>query len=147
MVATELLRKGLLQGLQVHGVDVAAAIEQRRYIPLDVAETLSTFMVINLPDPVRFFKVGGDLITATARAAKGGHPPGAAGSGLAPVLWAQNKTDAAIQLERLWDEIAKTYEVDILCGYVLTGLQREQQGHIYERICAEHSAVRSQNGP
>jgi hypothetical protein len=30
-----------------------------------------------------------------------------------------------------------------LCGYVLTSLQREQERHIYERICAEHSAVRA----
>jgi hypothetical protein len=42
------------------------------------------------------------------------------------------------------DEVAKTREVDILCGYLLTSFQREQEGHIYQRICAEHSAVLSQ---
>src|SRR5271169_6297452 len=60
VVATESHRKSLLQRLQAHGVDSAAAIEQGRYIPLDVAETLSTFMVNDLPDPVRFFKIAGD---------------------------------------------------------------------------------------
>jgi len=29
-------------------------------------------------------------------------------------------------------------------GYVLNSFQREQESHIYERICAEHSAVSSQ---
>jgi hypothetical protein len=31
--------------------------------------------------------------------------------------------------------------LDILCGYVLNSFQREEENHIYERICAEHSAV------
>jgi hypothetical protein len=34
--------------------------------------------------------------------------------------------------------------LDILCGYVLNSFQREKGSHIYERICAEHSAVRFQ---
>ena len=50
----------------------------------------------------------------------------------------------AIQLERVWDELAKKYDADIMCGYVLNSFQREQESHIYERICAEHSAVCSQ---
>ena len=61
----------------------------------------------------------------------------------APILWAQGKADAAIQVEHLWDEIARKHEVDILCGYVLNSFQREQESHVYERICAEHSAVYS----
>ena len=56
-------------------------------------------------------------------------------------MWAEGKGDAAIQLEHLWDEMAREYDVDILCGYVLSDFQREQESHIYERICAEHSTV------
>ena len=144
VVATESHRESLLQRLQAHGVDTAAAIEQGRYIPLDVAETLTMFMVDNLPDPVRFLKVAGGLIAAAAKTAKGEHPRVAACGECAPVLWTQGKADAAIQLEHLWDEIAKTYDVDILCGYVLNSFQREQESHIYKRICTEHSAVCSQ---
>jgi DNA-binding NarL/FixJ family response regulator len=144
VVATEAHRKSIVQRLQTHGVDTAAAIEQGLFIPLDVAETLATVMVNDLPDPVRFMKVTGDLFEAAARAAKGEHPRVAACGEGAPLLWAQGKTDAAIQLEHLWNEVAKTCNVDILCGYVLESLQSEQESHIYERICAEHSAVRSQ---
>jgi hypothetical protein len=43
----------------------------------------------------------------------------------------------------VWDEIARTHIVDIFCGYVLNNFQLEQESHIYERICAEHSAVLS----
>jgi DNA-binding NarL/FixJ family response regulator len=141
VVATESHRNSLLQRLQVHGVDVFAAIEKGNYIPLDVADTLSTFMVNDLPDPVRFLKIAGDLVAAAAKAAKGERPRVAACGECAPILWAQGRADAAIQLEHLWDEIAKTGDVDILCGYVLNSRQRERESHSYERICAEHSAV------
>jgi KaiC/GvpD/RAD55 family RecA-like ATPase len=144
VVATESHRKSFLQSLQTHGVDSAAAIEQGRYIPLDVAETLSAFMVNDLLDPVRFSKVTGDLIVAAAQAAKGEHPRVAACGECSTTLWTQGNADAAVQLEHLWDEIAKTYDVDILCGYVLTGAQREQEQGVRERICGEHSSVHSE---
>ena len=144
VVVTESHQKSLLQTLQGHGVNISAAIEEGRYLPLDVAETLSTFMVNDLPDPVRFLKVAANRVAAAAKAAKGEPPRVAACGECAPVLWAQGKPDAAIQLEHLWDEIAKACDVDILCGYVLKTSQREQGSHIQDRISAEHSAVWSQ---
>jgi DNA-binding NarL/FixJ family response regulator len=141
VVVTESHRNILFQRLQAHGWNIGAAIEQGRFIPLDVANTLSTFMVNDLPDPVRFRKVAGDLVAAAAKAAKGERPRVSACGECAPILWAQGKADAAVQLEHLWDEIARTCNMDILCGYVLNSFQREQESHIYERICSEHSAV------
>jgi DNA-binding NarL/FixJ family response regulator len=141
VVATESHRQSFLQKLQARGVDVAAAIEQRLYIPLDVAETLSTFMVNDVPDPVRFQKTVGDLFAAAAKGAKGEVRCVSACGECSPVLWAEGKGDAAIQSEHLWDEMSKAHDVDILCGYVLSGFQREQESHIHEKICAEHSTV------
>ncbi|MGC1646740.1 MAG: response regulator [Candidatus Sulfotelmatobacter sp.] len=144
VVATESHRSSLFQRLQARGLNIGTAIEQGSYIPLDVADTLSTFMANDLPDPIRFLKVAGDLVAAAAKAAKGERPRVAACGECAPILWAQGKAEAAIRLEHLWDEIALTCDVDILCGYVLERFQREQESHTYERICAEHSVVCSQ---
>jgi DNA-binding NarL/FixJ family response regulator len=143
VVATESHRRSLLQRLQEHGVDIVAAVEQGRYVSLDVADTLSTFMVNDMPDPARFLKVAGNLVAAAAKASGGERPRVAACSECAPTLWKEGNADAAVQVEHLWDEIAQTHEVDILCGYVLNGFQREQENRIYERICVEHSAVSS----
>jgi hypothetical protein len=140
VVATQAHRKGLRQRLQERGLGLAAAIDEGRYTTLDVTETLSTFMVNGLPDPIRFHKITGDLVAGAAKAAKGERPRVAACGECAPVLWAQGKTDGAIQLERLWDAIAQKCDVDILCGYGMNfpgGVESE----VYERICAEHSAV------
>jgi hypothetical protein len=144
VVATEPHRNRLLQRLQEHGVDIAAAIEQGRYVSLNVAETLSTFMVNDLPDPARCLKVAGDLMMEAAKAAQGEPPRVAVCGEIAPSLWAQGMADAAIQVEHLWDAIARNCKVDMLCGYVLNSIQREQESDMYERICAEHSGVSSQ---
>lgn len=141
VVATETHLKDLRTTLQARGVDIVAAIEQGRYIPLDVAHSLSTFMVNGLPDPARFQKAAGDLVAAAAKASKGERSRVAACGECAPTLWAQGWADAAVQVEHLWDEIAVNCNVDILCGYVLNSFRREQERHIYERICAEHSAI------
>ncbi len=141
VVATEPHRSSLFQSLEARGLNMSAALEEGSYIPLDVADTLSTFMVNDLPDPVRFRKVAADLVAAAAKRSKGKHPRVAACGECAPILWEQGKAEAAIQVERLWDEVAKTYDVDILCGYIMKGFQCKQGGHSYEQICAEHSAV------
>jgi hypothetical protein len=131
VIATESHRNSLLARLQAHGSDIAAAIEQGRYIPLDAAETLSTFMVNGLPDRTRFLKAAGDLIVVAAMAAKGEHARVAACGECAPLLWAQGNAEAAIRVEDLWNEIAKTYNVDILCGYPLGSFHPEQDSHIF----------------
>jgi DNA-binding NarL/FixJ family response regulator len=143
VVATELHRGSLLPRLQAHGLDIGAAIEQGRYISLDAADTLSTFMINDQPDPVRFLKGAGDLVLTAAKAAKGEHPRVAACGECAPLLWEQGNAEAAVRLEQLWDKIAKTYNVDVLCGYPLGSFQGGMGSHIFGKLCAEHSAVHS----
>ena len=143
VVATESHRTSLLERLLARGVDGAAAVEQGLYLPLDVDETLSTFMVNDLPDSSRYLNVMGDLLYSAAKAAKAKHARVAVFGEMAPTLWARGKADAAIQVEQVTDELAKTRNVDILCGYVLNSFQSEQQSDVYERICAVHTTVSS----
>lgn len=77
----------------------------------------------------------------SARSVKGKHARVAACGEFAPTLWAQGKTEAAIQVEHLTEELAKAHNVDILCGYVLNTRQRDEENHIYDKICAEHTVV------
>ena len=80
---------------------------QGRYISLDAADMLSTFMVNDLPDSARFLEAAANLITAAAKAAKGEHPRVAVCGECEPPLWALGKGEAAIRLEQLWNEIAE----------------------------------------
>ena len=143
-VITESHRDGLVSRLKAQGLDVDAATQQGTYIQLDVAKTLSTFMVNDMPDAARFFEVVGGLIAAAAKGATGQHPRVVACGECSPLLWAKGKSDAAIRLEQLWDEVSKTFGVDILCGYALSSFHGEEDEHVFQSICAEHSAVYSQ---
>jgi DNA-binding NarL/FixJ family response regulator len=142
VVATESHQERLLPRLQVHGVDIGVAIEQRRYISLDAADALSTFMLNGMPDPVRFLKLFGNLIVSAATAAKGEQTRVAVFGEGAHLLCAQGNTEAAIQVERLSNQLVKTDDVDILCGYSLSSVQGGNSD-IFQRICAEHSAIHS----
>jgi DNA-binding NarL/FixJ family response regulator len=143
LMATETHRDKLLGRLQAYGVDVSAAIEQGRYTALDNSETLSTFMVNDRPDPAQFLKVTDDLIAKTAKSVQGDPARIAACGECAPLLWERGNAEAAVWLERQWDKIARSYGVQVLCGYPHSSLQSGIGSDTFERICAEHSRVLS----
>jgi len=141
VVATQSHRDSLLSRLEGHDLDVAAAVQQGRYIALDAADALSTFMVDGLPDHVRFLETFEGLIQAAAGAAKQENPRVAFFGECVHLLWQQGNPEAAVQLEQLCNRLAKKYDLDILCGYSLGSVMGRMDDHIFQRICAEHSAV------
>jgi DNA-binding NarL/FixJ family response regulator len=123
VLATEPHRRSLFQGLEKLGLDVGNAIKGGTYIALDVGDALSTIMTSDMPDPVRFFGSISGIIKSAFKAAKAINPRVVVcGEGVA-VLQAQGKRDAAIQLDRLCDELANTHGVDVLCVCPLAGVQ------------------------
>ena len=143
VVATESHRDSLFQRLKAEGLDVDAEIKHGRYISLEVAKTLSTFMVNDMPDWERFFEVVGGLVSGAAKAGKGKHSRVAMWGECGPLLWAEGKVDAAIRLEQLLNWLATIYEFDVLCAYALSSFHGEEHWHIFQSICTEHSAAYS----
>jgi len=142
VVATESHRDSLLPRLEAYGVDIAAAIEQGRYIALDAADALSAFMINGMPDPVRFSELLRNLISTAANAGKKGRV--AVFGEWVHLLWAQGNPEATIRLEGLWnEEVVSRYNVHVLCGYSLGSVQGGMDSQIFQRICAAHSAVHS----
>ncbi len=144
VVVTESHRDSLFERLKAGGLDVDAEIKHGRYISLDVVKTLSTFMVDDMPDWERFFEVVGGLVRGAAKAGKGEHSRVAMWGECGPLLWAEGKVDAAIRLEQLLNQLATIYEFDLLCAYSLSSFRGEKAEHVFQSICAEHSAVYSQ---
>jgi DNA-binding NarL/FixJ family response regulator len=139
VIATECHRAAILQALHARW-DIAAAIREGSFISLDASDTISTFMVNDLPDSVKVSKGVGDLVSRAAKVAKCERPRVAACGEMGPVLLASGKGEAAIQLERLTHEIAKNCDVNILCGYMQKDVQAGNS-KIFEKICAEHTAI------
>jgi CheY-like chemotaxis protein len=140
-LATESHQDGLVHRLKALDIDVDAAIRQKTYVPVDVAKTLPDVMVNGMPDSDRFFEVVGGFIRTAAKASK--RERVTACGEWAPSLLAEGKADAAIRVEQLWDQVVLTYGVDTLCGYPLSSFRGEEDEHVFQRICAAHSATYS----
>jgi DNA-binding NarL/FixJ family response regulator len=141
VIVTEVHRAGLLRRLEADGVNVSAAIERGRYIPLDAADALPTLTFNGAPDPVRCAKVIGDLIMGAATRTKGEHGWVAVCGEISSILLSRGDAEGAIKLEHLWDKITRGYEVRTLCGYLSNAFPKRESDPIFARICAEHSAV------
>jgi CheY-like chemotaxis protein len=138
VLATDAHDEGLRRSLQASQVDLALAIRQKRYLSPNISDFLAQVMVNGWPDRTRVLDASDDLMTEIARTA-GPHAKVAACGECSPTVWAHGHVDAAIQLEHLWDEIAESRQMDILCAYPLT--TREQSERAVRRLCAEHTAV------
>jgi CheY-like chemotaxis protein len=141
VIVTKSHRDSLMQSLKAEGLDIDGAIERGTYITLDAAETLSAISVDGLPDRLRFFEGIRGLIDGASRAVRTVPPRVVLCGERVGLLWAEGKTDEAILLEKLCNELSRIRGVDILCAYPLLPGQEEQPA--FESVCAEHTAVYS----
>ena len=137
-LVSEAHEQSLRWRLQASKVDFAGAIRQRRYIALNIGEVLARVTVNGLPDRTQFLNVAEEVVTEAGRAAGECGRVAACGE-CSPTLWAQGYVEAAIQLEHLWDEIAKSRQMDVLCAYPLTA--RDEAVPAVRGLCAEHTSV------
>jgi PAS domain S-box-containing protein len=140
VIATKAHRDALAHSLQARGLDVAAAVRHGRFVVADAADTLSQFMQDGWPDPVRLASVVSGFFDKI-RAANGNDCRIAAFGEMVALLWAQGNPEAAIQLEKLWNDLARVYSFSLRCAYPITSFNREEFSEPFLRICAEHSAV------
>jgi DNA-binding NarL/FixJ family response regulator len=140
-VAGESHRESLLLRLHANSVDVITAIGQGRYIQLDPADVLSTFMVNGMPDSDLFTKAVNKLIGSAAKAATTEYPYVSACGECASYLLAQGNAKAAIRLEQLWNNFAQTRGLRVFCGYPLVSFRRQEHDQVFQSIRTVHSAI------
>ena len=136
VLATESHRESLLYRLKEQDVEIDAAIQQGTYVSLDAAKAL---------DPEQFVESARDMIEAAFMLGKTRHPRLAFCGERAGRLWADGNADAAIQVEQFCEDLATTYDIDILCGYPSSSLAAEQNKQLFSTICEIHFAVYSAN--
>jgi hypothetical protein len=138
LVVSKSHRKGLIQRLHKCGGDVAGSLENGRCSILDASDTLAKFMDGSVPDRQKFVSVIGSLIKS-AQVRSGGKTVGVFGEMVA-VLWAKKKFKAALELEELWNDLAKTHSFYLRCAYPARSFQ-DEHSELYTSVCAKHSAV------
>jgi hypothetical protein len=83
----------------------------------DANETLNRFMIGGRPDATRFRQTVGRIIEDAM--ADG---PVAAFGEMVAILWERGEPDAAVELEQLWNALAKTLDFELLCAYSTRGM-------------------------
>jgi PAS domain S-box-containing protein len=101
---------------------------------LDAETTLAAFMVDGWPDRQRFDEVVG---SAVAAACAGGTRVHAFGEMVA-LLCARGQYDAALQLERMWNDLAQRLAFSLFCAYPWSLFPTAQLKNAFKQVCAEH---------
>jgi DNA-binding NarL/FixJ family response regulator len=109
-------RNSLRQNLESEGCDVAEAMVQGHYLALEPADVLSTFMVNDELHADRFIKASRNLVATALKSAAGKDLRVAVCGECGALLRAKGKTEAAVEMEQLWHELASMHNVDSLCG-------------------------------
>lgn len=102
-----------LEGRLKFKFDLDDANRSGRYVPLDASETLANFMLSGSPSPSLFYETIGHYLK---QAEKRGKPIRAFGE-MVTLLWKVGNAKAVIDLENLWNEIAKDYDFSLYCAY------------------------------
>jgi PAS domain S-box-containing protein len=141
IIATEAHRDGIASRLKESGLDIARAIEGGRLVFLDAAETLSRFMSGGMPDPVSFADAIGVHFERARKKTETGSGQVSAFGEMVAVLWSEGKLNAAVALERLWNQLAETHSFTLHCAYPMKGFDREEHSELFLKICAEHASI------
>lgn len=105
IIATSAHIDGLARQLKSQGIDLSRASAESRYIALEASHVLSKFMVDGLPNRVLFSDAIGQVISRAASASLDENRRVVAFGEMVALLWAEGKYEAAIQLEKLWNEL------------------------------------------
>ena len=127
--------------LKSRGLDLGKAARHGRYVALEARATLAKFMVNGSPDPQRFRDAIVPVIERASGAPENGQRRVVAFGEMVALLWADGEVDAAIRLEQLWNDLARTHTFSLRCAYPIKGFDRHQHGTPFLKICSEHSGV------
>jgi signal transduction histidine kinase len=141
VVATAAHRDGLAKRLKAQGLDLEMIARLGRYCTLDAAETLHTFMLNDAPDTTLFNVFTGHFLSSVRAAAKGGSQRLVLFGEMVNLLWSEGKIEAALKLEQLWNDLARTHAFQLHCAYPMKSFDCEEHGQAFLNICAEHSHV------
>jgi hypothetical protein len=124
-----------------NGIDVDAAITSGRLTILDAEETLSRFMHDGIPMAQPFSETISPVLRSVAARCPGMSIR--AYGEMVDVLWRKGQTAAAIRLETLWNDLARTHEFKLLCGYAMGNFYK---GSSTDEITAVHSHLVTDTG-
>ncbi|HET7767573.1 MAG TPA: MEDS domain-containing protein, partial [Chloroflexota bacterium] len=136
VIAEEAHRRAIDARLRDAGHDLDGATTAGRFVLLDAAATLRRFMKKGAPDPERFAAVIGSVL---ARAGAGGTRPVRAFGEMVALLVREGNPTAAIQLERMWNDLQHSHAFSLMCAYPMAQLSGAGFADLIGEVCDVHS--------
>ena len=137
VVATEPHLRGFAARLSELGFDVEDISRQGLIVALDAATLMSRFLNDGHVDAGAFHSVIGGIVQ---RQAETGHRVRIFGE-MVSLLWDGGDVVAAIELEALWNDLARIVPFSLLCAYRADSVLGAGHAKALEKVCALHSSV------
>jgi hypothetical protein len=123
--------------LEAEGVDVKAAQARGQLTVVDADETLPRFMGRTLPDAPVFLGLAGEIVRRTRAA--GSYPRVRWWGEMVNVLWERGDVAASMNLEDLFDRVAREQDIAVFCSFVMDNFDGEIHTHMLPRLGENHS--------
>lgn len=137
LVTTPQHREALTASLSAAGSSLDDAIAGGQCHVADAADTMAGFLRDDAPQEELFFASIGGLLDSVARS---GRPVRIFGEMVA-LLWQRGNVQAAIDLEVLWNRLAKVQRFSLLCAYPTASLTEAGDLASIRAVCDVHSEV------
>lgn len=138
VIATRAHREGLVKRLRGRGFDVGVPRDEGRYVAVDAHAMLARLMRDGRLDANLFRDV---LAEVLKRASAGRERRRIVAFGeMVAVLWGEGKHESAIQLEHMWNDLAREFSFALCCAYPMSGFGNRHAAP-FMKICAQHSHV------
>jgi DNA-binding NarL/FixJ family response regulator len=140
VVAGEAIRAGLADRLHAQELELGRLASRGQFVAHDSAEAMSRVMHGGCPDRDSLAEIVDDLERTRVASANG---PGCRLTIVGDMnvsLCQRGEVDAAIEVERIWDDLTSGLPFFTVCSYPVDCF--EQAGaELFGRVCAAHSAV------
>jgi hypothetical protein len=141
VVATPEHRRGIIDELRARHFDVVRMHSAGDLVMVDARKLMSEFITDGVPDAGRFLESTARVLERTARGRE--RLPIRAYGEMVDLLWKDGYDVAAIQMEMLWNKLARSRDFSLLCGYAMGNFYKDA---CVANICAEHTHVVGADG-
>jgi diguanylate cyclase (GGDEF)-like protein len=146
VIATRAHLERLEAALASRGIQTRHQAMARHYLPLEVDQMLPLFMDEDLPDKARFHDSIGGIIARACAGHEGelfvfGEMAAVLCGAGAPGARSNGKHQAAMAVERHFNELRRQYRFSLLCAYPMSAFPREQDRHVFHDMCCLHSDI------
>ncbi len=139
VIATKAHRDSFEERLTADGIDVETARTTGQLVLLDVNAMLSSCILDGAPHPERFRATLGAAIERSTVGRP--HVSVRLYGEMVDVLWKDGRTDDAIRLEELWNDLGRHYDFSLLCAYAMGNFYKSEDAARFQEICRQHTHV------